>query len=395
MKQVRRLALGLLISLLPTLSWADWACTKPETEMPAAQKETFARALLAMRAALLVPPEGWTMNQPSVRSAQGKLCVDFKNEALVFGVSTAYVVKPTAEALRRYRAAQVAQRKEIDALRKYPADVQTKLDAFNAENTQLRKEAREAERAKNSELAKAKYAQAQDVSRKSYALTNEYSLLIQPKEREIYKKFEPELALNRDVLISVSLQANDVLRGSTGDTERVVYGSNIRTTQATDKVVRVVATVEARPGATAAQIATVKGLIDAAKLKAIVGGNIPPAEESQALISKQSEAIASLDTKARELERAIEVESRRAEEAEQIAQRQAREAEQASKSDKPTTAAATTPPPSTTTAAAANAKPASPPPPPPPAPAAPTSNPADVANQAKDTVNKLRGLFGR
>jgi hypothetical protein len=384
--------------LIPSLCWADYVCSKKETPMPTAQRELFARAVLAMRAALLPPPEGWTMNQPTVRSPNVALCIDFKNAPLVFSASTSYVARPTAEAQRRYHAAQVAQRKEIEALRKYPADVQTKLDAFREERLQLRKEAREAERAKHSELSKAKYAQAEEISRKSDAVANEYSMSIQPKEREIYKKYEPDIALNRSIMISVSLLANDAVQPNAGGSNDLVFGSTAKTNQATDKVVRISASVDARQGATPEQIALVKGLIDAAKLKAIVSGNIPSAEESQALISKQNEVIATLDTKARELERAIEIESRRAEEAEQIAQRQAAEAEKAGKTRAPVTAKADTPAekadaPAASTTVSATPKPATPPTSTPPA--QPATNPADTVKDAKEAVNKLRGLFGK
>ena len=120
MTRTRELVAGLMFFLIPSLCWADYVCSKKETPMPTAQRELFARAVLAMRAALLPPPEGWTMNQPTVRSPNVALCIDFKNAPLVFSASTSYVARPTAEAQRRYHAAQVAQRKEIEALRKYP-----------------------------------------------------------------------------------------------------------------------------------------------------------------------------------------------------------------------------------------------------------------------------------
>lgn len=365
---------------------ADYQCETKERDWPPAQRELFSRGALAMRTALLSPPEGWVMAAPDTRIPGGKMCADFKNDPATFGASGGYIMKPTADQLRRYRAAQIAQRKEIELLRTLPADVQSKVDALDAENTQLRKEAREAERAQNRELAKTKYAEAQDVSRKSYAVRNEFTTSIQAKEREIYKKYEKELELNRDVFIRVSMEANGRVAASDSGTERLTFGANTKTNQSTDKLVRIVANIERNPRATAEQTAIVRGLIDVAKLRAMVGGKIPSLEESQAAAVVQNDSIAQLNTKAREFERALENEGRREEEAAQIAKRQATEAERAGKSGKPEPV--TAPPPAAATASNAPTSVAPPKP-------APTPPPTDAVKEAKDAVNKLKGLFGR
>jgi hypothetical protein len=395
LKRFLPLIVTAMVAILSTPSWADWLCSKKETDRPAAEVDLFARATAAMRASLGTPPEGWIMSTPNTRMPSNKLCVDFKNDASTFGVSVLYSLKPTAEQLKGYRNAQNEQRKELDALRALPADVQAKVDAVEADSNRLRKEGREAERAKDRDLAKTKYAEAQDFSRKAYTLRNDYTMSVQAKERDIYKKYENALKLNRDTVISVSLETNGTVRATDSGNERITTGSNAKTNQATDKVVRIVANIERNPAATAEQIAIVKGLIDQAKLAALVAGKVPSMEESQAAIAKQNETIALLDTKARDLEKNIANEGRRADEAEaeaaQIAKRQAAEAERnAGKADKASdkvsekstaTAANTSPPASA---------PASTPATPPKAPA-----PADTVNQAKDAVNKLKGLFGR
>jgi hypothetical protein len=399
LKQFLPLIVTAIAAVFSAPSWADWECSKKETDRPAAQVDLFARATAAMRASLGTPPEGWIMSTPNTRAPSNRLCVDFKNEPTTFGVSVLYSLKPTADHLRTYRNAQIEQRKELDALRALPADVQVKVDAVEAESSRLRKEGREAERAKDRDLAKSKYAEAQDFSRKSSALRYEYELSIQPKEREIYKKYENLSKLNRDTIINVSLEANGNIRATDSGNERITIGTSAKTNQATDKVVRIVASIERNPAATAEQIAIVKGLIDQTKLAALVAGKVPSIEESQVAIAKQNETIALLDTKARDLEKAVAFEGRREEEAAQIAKRQAAEAERAAAKtgkagDKPADKPAEK---STTTAANTSPTPASTPAPTPAStPTAPPKAPAtDTVNQAKDAVNKLKGLFGR
>jgi len=397
-----------------TVAQADYLCESKEVEPTAAQKDLFARAPLAMRTAFMAPPDGWVMVNPGVRSHSGKHCLDFKNDPVSLGASMSYSIRPTTDELRRVGVATSEQRKEIAALRKYPPDIQAKLDALNAENTRLRKEAREAEREKNRDLSKAKFAEAQDVSRKAYEVTNQYSLLIAPRERDIYKKYEKELALSRYRNIRVSIEANAAPAKNDAQAERTVLGAaSIKTNQATDKLVRISINIARDDKISAAEMEAAKGLIDRAKLQAMLSGSIPSLEESRAAIAQQNEMMARLETKARELERSIELEARRADEAEQIAQRKAAEAERAAKSGKvesPAAAASASISSSTSTStstatststtvpsAAAATKPAEAPPataaaavPKPPAPPA-----ADPIKDAKDTVNKLRGLLGR
>jgi hypothetical protein len=397
----RRLGLavfGVFLAVASGIARADWACTKPETDVPAAQKELYTKTVLALRTAFMVPPDGWIMRTPTVSAPGSKFCIDFKNDPVSFGASTSYIFKPTAEALRKYRQAQAAQRAEIDALKVLPPDLQAKIDELENQGKALRAEAREAERAKNRDLAKAKYDEAQDLSRKSYAIRNEYSLKMAPQERAVYEKYRKDMELNRDIHINVSLDANGAPPPkSDANDERVVFGNaTAKTNQSTDKLLRITARFERGGNITPEQLETVKKLVDRAKLQAMIAGNIPSVEESKAAIAQQNEAITVGINKAREFERAIENEGRREAEAAQIAKRQAAEADKAAsattadktdkvadKAEKGAQPAATKTEPPAATAAAQ--KPATP----------PTTSPSDAVKDAKDTVNKLRGLLGR
>lgn len=383
---------GAALTLASTLALADWECTKKETDASPQQKELYARGAAAMGAAFLPPPEGWTMSVPSRSGGDRKFCVDFKNDPVVFGASTRYTVKPTADELRRYRAGQLAQRREIDELAKLPADVQAQVDALDAQGQALRKEGREAERAKNQEAAKAKYAEAQDVARKAYQLRNDYSTKTQPQQREIYKKYEKELELNRDRSTSVSIEANGAPSATDARAERIVFGAaTTKTNQATDKLARITVSFDRSARISAAEFETLKKLVDRAKLQAMIGGSIPSLDDSKAAIALQNEAITQSNAKARELEKMVENEARSAAEAEQIAKRKSADTDRAgaspAKSEQAasTTASPVKPDQPAAAAAAPSATPAKPVPPP----------ALDPVKDAKDTVNKLKGLFGR
>ncbi len=370
-----------------SLARADWICSAKEREATAKQKEMFELGAAAMRTALQPPPEGWTMSMPNVRSRSGKFCPDFKNDPVAFGSSVNYFVKPTAENLRQYRAAQIASKRELESLRTLPADVQEKVDALDAQSTSARKEAREAERVKDQSRAKLKYSEAQDFSRKSYQVRSDFTTTILAKERAIYEKYEPQMALNRDIVIAVSLEANGAIRRQAG-AEGQLIGSNAPTNQATDKIVRIELVIDGRKVAKPEHIAIVKGLIDMARLKAMVGGAMPTREELQVQIASQNEAIALREKQAREFERAAANEERRAEEAAHIAKREAAAAGADIKS--PATAnyeaeASASAPAGTQTKVEKPAATTTP----------PTASATDKSKEAKDAVNKLRGLFGR
>jgi hypothetical protein len=373
-------------------AFADYECSKKETDVTPAQKELFSKATQAMRTAFLPPPEGWTMRAPDIRSPGGKLCADFKNDPLSFGASASYQIKPTAEALRKYRQMQVAQREEINALKVLPADVQSKIDALDEQAKALRAEAREAERAKNRELAKVKSDEVQDLNRKSYAIRNDYATKMAPQERAIYKKYEKDMELNRDIYASVSIEANAAPASTDPRAERVVLGSaTAKTNQATDKLVRISVNFEKSEKLSAAQFDTLKKLVDRTKLQAMIAGNIPSIEDSKAAMTALNEAIAAADTKAREVERMVEKETSDSAKAAQAAKKQGADEEKAKTAAtvKPESPAAKAETPAAGATASAAPKPAA------PSATPPAANPADSVKDAKEAVNKLRGLFGR
>ena len=282
-----------VMALSSSLAYADYLCNTKELDPTPQQKEMFARGAAAMRTAFLPPPEGWRMQDPSYRTPSGKFCPDFKNDPVSFGASVLYIIMPTLEQRRLQRAADVAMRRELDDLNTLPPDLQAQVTAFEAENAALNKERREAERAKDSDLAKAKNAQAQDASRKAYKIRNDHSMSIQLKQRAIYTKFEKALKQDRELVFRVALEANGKVDKSDASTERMLFGpANIKTNQATDKLVRIISVIQRNEDATSEQFAVVSGLIDRAKLQGLVAGNLPSMEDSKALFAKQDEIIA-------------------------------------------------------------------------------------------------------
>ena len=391
-----QILVAVALSAFSSAALADYQCSAKEFDATAAQKELYTRAASAMRTAFLVPPDGWTMTVPDTHIPGGKFCGDFKNEPVNFGASVRYALKPTADELRRYRAAGDAQRAESVALKTLPPELQARVDALEAQITAVRKESREADRAKNRELAKVKYDEGTELLRQAYRLRDEHTTKVRPQEMAIYKKYEKDLALNRDRSTSVSIKANTLPLKSDAHAERVVIGSaTAKTVQATDKLVRIVVSVDRSTEFPPEHIATLKKLVDVAKLQAMMAGTMPTIDESRAAITLQNEAIAQSTAKAREIEKMVDIEGRRAEEAAHIAKRQAdADKAKAAKSEEPdkakvvkaddtdkTKSDKADAPKSTPTVAEA--------------PKAPTPPASDTVKDAKDTVNKLRGLFGR
>ncbi len=337
-QRMRQFLVATALLAFSSAALADYLCESKEFDPSPQQKELYTKVAVAMRTAFLLPPEGWLLMSPTTRVPSGKFCGDFKNDPVTFGAWTRYVIKPTADELRRSRAAQAAQRAEIDALKVLPPDLQGQVDSLDAQSSALRKESRDAERAKDAALAKSKTAEAVDLSRKAYAIRDVYSVKMRPKERDAYNKYRKEIELSRDRSMRVSIEANGRPSVSDGQAERVVFGAAAtKTVQATDKLVRITLSFDRSENFPSVHFETVKKLVDRAKLQAMVAGNIPPLEESRAAVVKQNEAIAQLDAKARELEKSVENEGRRDAEAAQIAKRQAAEAEKAkaTKTDAP------------------------------------------------------------
>ncbi len=388
--RTRQICAALAMVAWSSMAYADYLCETKERDPTPQQKELFARGAAAMRAALLPPPEGWGMQTPSQRVPSGKFCPDFKNEPVTFGASALYSIPPTLEQLRQYRAAEAAMRRELDELNTLPPDLQAQVAALEADSTALYKERREAERAKDSDLAKAKNSQAQDASRKAYKIRNDHSMSIQAKQRAIYAKYEKALKQNRDLVFNVSIKANDKAEAPDSGAERILFGSaNVKTNQATEKIVRIVAVIQRNENATAEQFAVLKGLIDRAKLQALVAGNLPSLDDSNAAIAKQNEAIAQLRAKA--------IEQTKLADAERYSEQAAARAAKAGVTPAPAVAATPAPPatpaaPTKPTPVAAAANTPAPTPPAKPAEPAPAT---DQVKEVKDTVNKLKGLFGR
>ena len=396
--RTRQVCVALAMVAWSSMAYADYLCETKERDPTPQQKELFARGAAAMRAALLPPPDGWRMQDPSTRVPSGKFCPDFKNDPVTFGTSVLYIIPPTLEQRRLQRAADVAMRRELEELNTLPADLQAQVAALEAESTALHKERREAERAKDNDLAKTKNTQAQDASRNAYKIRSDHSTSTQAKQRAIYAKYEKALRQDRELVFNVSIRANDKAEASDSGSERILFGSaNVKTNQATEKIVRIMAVMQRNENATAEQFAVVKGLIDRTRLQGLVAGNIPSMDDSKALIAKQDEVVAQL--------RAKSIEQQKLADAERHSEQAAARAAKAGATPAP--AVAVTPAPPATPAPSSPAAPAAPTKPAPiasagntPAPTPPAKPPepppaTDPVKEVKDTVNKLKGLFGR
>jgi hypothetical protein len=373
---------ALAIAVISPLAQADYDCRGRERKLTDAEKDRNTRATAAMRAALLPPPVGWVMSAPSVRTPSETLCADFKNDPITFGASVTYVRRPTLEDRRTAEQTSVAIKKELDALRALPPDLQLKIDALNADASALRKEAREAERAGNRDLAKSKYAASEEIGKQIRKLRDDHATAVRPQEMQTIKKYETVEKLKRGYSYSVSLVGNDVIRANESGVERIQFGTNAKTNQSTDRIVRITATFRHDSNGTPEEAQIVKGLIDKSKLQALVSGTLPPLEESQAAITKQDETIAALRAQESGLDKTAWEERNGG--TSSVSQSTTPKATQTTSTATPS---ATETPPSSSPSEVASATP--------PAAAKPANDAANQTKEVVNTVNKLRGLFGK
>ena len=372
----KSLLAALALAVLSPLAYADYDCRGRERKLTDAEKDVYTRA------ALSPPPAGWLMSTPASRTPSGTLCADFKNDPITFGASVTYVRRPTFEDRRTAEQTSVAIKKELDALRALPPDLQSKIDALNADTSALRKEAREAERAGNRDLAKSKYAASEDIGKQIRKLRDDHATAVRPQEMQMIKKYETVEKLKRGFSYSVSLVGNDVIRANESGVERIQFGTNEKTNQSTQRVVRVTATFRHDSNGTSEQAQIVKGLIDKSKLQALVSGTLPPLEESQSVITKQDETIAALRAQDSGLDKTAWEERNGG--TSSVSQSTTPTATQKTS---PTTPSATETPHSSSPSEVALATP--------PAAAKPENDAANQTKEVVNTVNKLRGLFGK
>lgn len=370
-----------------TLAEADYLCRSGYKPLSAQQQDMHIRAVAAMRAALLPPPAGWTMYPPTVSPNIGQFCGDFKSAGLQFSASITYLMRPNIETVRRARAAQNAERAEIEALEKIPAEPQARIDEMNAAASARRQEGRELARAGDSAGAKNKTAEYEALGVKIRKIRADHRESIEAQSSAVRAKYRAEVELMNNTQISLELVGNGEetsSRSAQEGIERIQFGPSGKV-QFTDRVTRVVATLEGRGNNGVAGREIAKGLIDRSRIEALVNGTLPSTEESNAAIAQQETAIAALETAAREQQKTLDNEERQA--------RQTRNASASSPQSggataaKPSsTEAPTTAPTTATTATSATA----------PTSAPPAAKPAnDTAKDVKDAANKLRGLFGR
>ncbi len=393
-----------LLLMLPAR--ADYLCSTKERPLTDKQKETFAQALLSMRAALSAPPEGWTMGELNISNPPKSLCNDFKNSAIGFGVTVRYTIDAVLEDRRKHREVMTEQSRERRALEKLPENKQAEYDRLNDSANVLRREAREARQASrgtpNLELAAAKDKEREAISQKMGKIKDDYRESISTQQTAIYNKYRPMDALAINYQYEVTLRVNDGAPGGLERAEQTFVGSNVKTNQATDRVVKIAIRIERSNSGgvnTPVQLAhvdIVKGLIDRATLEAMTKGNMTATDEANQLIAKHA-ALAVIRKKESDTRvRQFSDESSRLEKEAYNAEYKANQAKKAAAQPATSEAApvAQKAASSSTQATPAPAAPASTPTAT-PAHAAKPANPTDSVNQAKDVANKLKGLFGR
>jgi hypothetical protein len=300
----RRLSGVIAIAAFSSLAHADYDCTGREVMATAAQKDMYKRATLALHAALLPPPEGWVMRVHQLYEPSERLCLDFKNEPKAFGASATYTLRPSIKDLRAVNESYTEINNDAKGLSSLPPNLQAKVDALQAVHVQLSKEIEDARRKGNQQLVSAKMEAMYGNNDKMDKIYKDFTASISERSEAVKTKQDAATRLEQGQSFTISLMANEAARASEGNVERIQFGSNEKTNQATDRVVRVVASIEREPGGTTQQLQTVKRFIDEKRLLVLVAGALPLLQESQAAIARQDQAIAALDKQDNERRRA-------------------------------------------------------------------------------------------
>ena len=375
--------IAVIMLVAPTSALADYTCTVKERKATETEIDMANRVVAALRASLLPPTNGWTMSRPSGSHIETSFCSDFKNSPVSFGASSTYAILASADAQRAARVELRMVNNQLKELLKLPPDMKAKADQLDEKRRELVRESMAAHRAKDAALSKSKYAEAEVVARESSDIKNKYSTSIDVPRANLYKKIVALESAMRPRQYTISLKANGAVAKPAKNV--LSFGSTAKTDQSTKNIVRVVVVIAGvnNDGPDDATLEQLKTFVDRGRLQTLAVGQIPTIEASTELMAKQADAIKALELSAQEFDKQIRDEVRKEESGEAAAV----------KSATTTTTTTTTTEAAKTDAVSAKAtEPAKTTAAVPPQTAA---KPQDPAQQAKDTVNKLKGLFGK
>lgn len=378
----RTVLVAVLMSAFSTATFADYDCSGRERAATEKEIDFAKRTISALAASFIAPPEGWTLLVPSGTGMVNRFCNDFQSRPLTFSASTTYTLLPTVEAVRKGRAEMSKVNEEIAVLEKLPPESQAKVDEMNGRASALRAEGRELQRAGNKEGAKAKFAENEAIGKEIAAIRSAHSKSIETQLRTLRNQYTPIQAAMSNKTFNVTLRANGKVEAPAKNV--LVFGSNAKTDQSTDKVVRVVVTIDER--AEGGELEQVKSFVDRNRLQAMVAGQLPSLEESNAALAAQASAIAALKAKADQQDKLARSES-------DAATADAKRGSSAAASPAASHGTVTT----ANSSAPAAAAPSATPPAAQPAKdqAASTANTANTVKQVKDAASAIKGLFGR
>ena len=373
--------IAVIMLVAPTSVLADYTCSVKERKATETEIDMANRVVVALQASLLPPPEGWTMSKPSRARIETSFCSDFKNSPVSFGASSTYAILASADTQRAARVELRMVNNQMKELVKLPPDMKAKADQLDEKQRELVRESMAANRAKDAALSKSKYAEAEVVARESSEIKNKYSASIEVPRANLYKKIAVLESAMRPRQYTISLTTNGAVPKPAKNV--LSFGSTAKTDQSTRNIVRVVAVIAGANNSTLddATLEQLKTFVDHGRLQTLAAGQIPTIEASTELLAKQADVIKALELNAQEFNKQIRDEVRKEESGETAAVKSA-----TTTTTKTTEVAITdnvsakaTEPAKTTIAV----------------PPQTTAKPLDPAQQAKDTVNKLKGLFGK
>lgn len=358
----RRLAVGIVALALgwPLIAAADCTTRKPR----AAEIDFNTRALAALVAALPPAPAGVQMSDGrpydfrKVPDVYEVLC-DFSKEG-DFSVSArrSYLRKHT-EAEREYWGAQYdALQRQAGVLRKLPAEKVAQEQALRQQSNLEWQATRDAEKAGDKPAAQARDAQYRALRNQADAIQIAHEAGVNPQLEELDRRRTGiNLADQRvEIVIAMNLQRLPVA------SDRLVTGSHGSASPGNSAGLKVNNVAWSVGGTDGSLRRALAGAIDTARLQALVGAPLPTATESEAFSARAVPVLVAGPPAAAP------------------GNATAHPAQQAD-----------------ATAVAARTAPTAPMAPPSPVAgtASPANSPTDSARKTVDSVNQLRGLFGR
>ena len=167
-----------MLLALASTAFAD--CVGGMREPTAAEKQYYAQAYAALKAALPVAPPSWTVSVNN-DAGLGGLCSDDPTGRFDISVHAFYKYQASKDEAAQIQAESKKIRAEMDALRELPPDVKKERQAWLDKMSTANRASNAASKAGDKALARQKDDEAEGYSRKGREVRDRYWASVQPK----------------------------------------------------------------------------------------------------------------------------------------------------------------------------------------------------------------------